>query len=84
MAERPTNIGTISFFGSMAEYVGQNGTPQQQAGESVTCGDRRRRERGARKAVAAARPPAAEEFCRLRRQLVAVVDGYKHVVKPLW
>ena len=35
---------------------------------------------GARKAVAAARPPAAEEFGRLRRQLSSEVDGYNHVV----
>jgi len=34
--------------GSVAEYVGQNGAFQQQAGESVTRGDRRRRELEAR------------------------------------
>ena len=36
------------FSGSVAESVGQNGTFQQQAGESVTRGDRRRRELEAR------------------------------------
>ena len=36
------------FLGSIAEFVGQNGAFQQQAGESVTRGDRRRRELEAR------------------------------------
>jgi hypothetical protein len=37
-----------SFNGSVAEFVGQNGAFRQQAGESVTRGDRRRRELEAR------------------------------------
>ena len=35
-------------MGSIAEFVGQNGALQRQAGESVTRGDRRRRELEAR------------------------------------
>ncbi len=38
----------IRTNGCMAEFVGQNGAFQQQAGESVTRGDRRRRELEAR------------------------------------
>ena len=34
----------LTLSGSSAEFVGQNGASQQQAGESVTRGDRRRRE----------------------------------------
>ena len=41
-----TFLGGLNNYGSIAEFVGQNGTPQQQAGESVTRGDRRRRELG--------------------------------------
>ena len=37
-----------SIWGCMAKSVGQNGAFQQQAGESVTRGDRRRRELEAR------------------------------------
>src|ERR1039458_7388848 len=36
------------IYGSIAQSVGQNGAFQQQAGESVTRGDRRRRELEAR------------------------------------
>ena len=56
----------IRFLGSVAEFVGENGAFQQAAGESVTRGDRRRRELVSSEAVAAARPPPAEKRDRLR------------------
>jgi hypothetical protein len=66
--------------GSMAEFVGQNGAFQQQAGESVTRGDRRRRELEARSSS----PPLA----RLLLESLAAsggiwcsdVEGAKHAV----
>ena len=47
----------LRIYGSSAESVGENGTLQGQAGESVTRGDRWRRELEARTAVATARLP---------------------------
>ena len=40
----PSWSATIPKFGSVAQFVGQNGTSRSQAAESVTRGDRRRRE----------------------------------------
>jgi hypothetical protein len=60
--ERPPDFVSLRemgyFYGSMAEFVGQNGALKGQAGESVTRGERRRRELEGSKAVAAARLPA--------------------------
>jgi hypothetical protein len=68
------------FYGSVAESVGQNGAFRQQAGQSVTRGDRRRRELEARSSS----PPLA---CLLPECLAAfggnqcsIAAGHNHAV----
>jgi hypothetical protein len=48
LATEESMYENLYFYGSVAEFVGQNGAFRQQAGESVTRGDRRRRELEAR------------------------------------
>src|ERR1039458_8792957 len=70
----------VRIYGSIAQSVGQNGAFQQQAGESVTRGDRRRRELEARSSSPPLACPLLESLAAFGGNQCSDAGGLNHAV----